>query len=228
MIARVRPAWITLGLAVVAATTAVAATSPGPALGDSGLPFEHVFSDRGEPPTLHYRARYGQPGALHVLEVWRDGGRRLVRRTDDAIETHVARPTGGPGFQMVVLDLRRKLETRITRDELYRIGNFTDWFDLAHGLRHPKAAYMLSAGRAPASAPPPLSSCQWYTLVQGPRSTPLCWSLGLRLPMLMLDDAGRVLWQVTAVDRKPLPPEVFEIRDQGFVRNDAGQDISTD
>jgi hypothetical protein len=222
-----RAAPFVAALAAAAALTAASAATTAASPADPGLRFEQVFGDHGEPPALHYRARYGQPGASHRLEVWRDGERRLVRRTDDAIETHVARRPGDPGFQMVVLDLRRKIETRIARDDLYRIGNFTDWFDLAHGLRHPKAAYRLTASAAPRGARP-IEACRWYTLVQGGNSTALCWSAGARLPLLMFDNAGQVVWQVTAIERKAAPAAVFEVRDFGFVRNDVDHDISND
>lgn len=215
-----RLAWLALGLASVAAS---AAPAPG-----AGLRFEQVFSPLGEPAALHYLARYGAPGAAHRLEVWRDGERRLVRRTDDAIETHVVRQPGDPSFEMIVLDLRRRIETRVARDDLYRIGHFSDWFDLAHGLRHPNTAYRLTASAAPAHSPRPPEPCRWYTLTQGGRTTAVCWSAAAHLPLLMVDDAGQLLWQVTAIDRKPAPAEVFVVRDAGFVRNDAGMDISGD
>ncbi len=215
-------------IALLAACSTLAIAAPTARPVEPGLRFDQVFNDRGEPGTLHYEVRYGAPGEAHKLEVWREGERRLVRRTDDAIETHIARQPRDPGFQMVVLDLRRKIETRIARDDLYRIGNFTDWFDLAHGLRHPKAAYRLTASARPAQSPRPLEACDWYALAQGGRSTALCWSSRARLPLLMLDDSGRVLWQVTAIGRKPTPAAVFEVRDIGFVRNDADQDISGD
>jgi len=227
IIGAIRSALRTWPLALLT-TSLAAAGAPAAAPAGTDLRFEQVFSERGEPPALHYRARYGAPSASHWLEVWRDGERRLVRRTDDAIETHVTRRPGDPGFEMVVLDLRRKIETRIARDDLYRIGNFTDWFDLAHGLRYPKAAYRLTVSAAPAHSPRPLEACSWYTLTQVGRSTALCWNASARLPLLMVDDAGQVLWQVTAIERKAAPAAVFEVRDFGFVRTDAGQDISDD
>ncbi|MDQ2735427.1 MAG: hypothetical protein M3Y55_10655 [Pseudomonadota bacterium] len=187
-----------------------------------------MFGDRGEPSALHFRARYFTAGASHSLEVWRDGERRLVRRTDDAIETHVARQPGVPAYQMVVLDLRRRIETRIARDDLYRIGQFTDWYDLAHGLRHPKAAYHITAAVPTPHAPRPFGPCDWYALEQGGHVTQVCWSAHERLPMLMLGDGGRLLWQLAEVDQKRAPAAVFEVRDLGFVRNDATQDITGD
>ena len=224
----VRKAW-TLLATVWAATTALAAesaqvTAPAP----PGLRFEQVFSDHGEPRALHFQARFSAGGVSHNLEVWRDGQERLLRRTDDAIETHVARKPGTPFFELVVLDLRRKIETRITRDDLYRIGSFTDWFDLAHGLRYPKGGYLLTASAAPAQAPQTVEPCNWYTLVTGSRRTALCWDTGVYLPLVMIDEAGRLLWQVTSVERKPPPAAVFEVHDHGFVRANASQDIDRD
>lgn len=212
-----------LGLAAAAAT----AVQAGPEA--AGSRFDQVFSARGEPAALHYRATYTAHGATHRLEVWRDGDRRLVRRTDDAIETHVARPGDGAAYQMVVLDLRRKIETRVTRDDLYRIGNFTDWFDLAHGLRHPKAGYTLTA--LPATEAPKLATtvpCRWVVLAQGAVETHICWSESVHLPIAMLDGGGKTLWQVDAVSQSKIPGDIFEVHDQGFVRNDASRDISGD
>ncbi|MDE2367343.1 MAG: hypothetical protein KGN16_00090 [Burkholderiales bacterium] len=145
------------GLLVAAWAALAVPTKAGAAATPPALTFEQAFSHRGEPTALHYRARYGRPGASHSHEVWRDGERRLVRRTDNAIETHVAHRPGDPQFQVVVLDLRRKTEKRIARDDLYRIGNFTEWFDLAHGLGHPRAEYHLTAVAAPTGAPRPLA-----------------------------------------------------------------------
>ena len=183
---------------------------------------------QGEPAALHFRARYLSRGAAHQVELWRDGDRRLVRRTDGAIEIHVARSAGDPAYQMVVLDLRRKIESRLTRDDMYRIGSFTDWFDLAHGLRQPKAGYHLASSSAPAGAPTPVKSCKWYVLEQAGRKSQVCWSTQEHLPMLILADDGKAVWEVTEVTRAPVPPAVFQLHDVGFVLNDAHQDITGD
>ena len=65
------------------------------------LKFEQVFSEKGEPSALHYQAVFIAKGAEHQLEVWRDGERRVKRRTDDAIETYAFRKPGDPEFQHV-------------------------------------------------------------------------------------------------------------------------------
>lgn len=191
------------------------------------LRFDEVFREAGEPPKVHFRASYLLQGKVHQLEVWRDGS-QLVRRTDDVIETHVARDPKSPSYRMVVLDLQRKIETSVDRDDLYRIGNFTEWFDLAHALRHPRSTYRLTAEQAPSGAPRSFASCRWFALQQGGARTDICWSDRERLPMLMLDAHARVSWQVTAIDHDRISASTFRIGDRGFVRNDASQDISGD
>ena len=224
-----RRALVAASLLVAAAASAVPGPIPGnAAAAGAGLRFEDIFTEVGEPAALHYRATFMAHGKHHALEVWRDGGRRLVRRTDEAIETYVTRRPGDPDYQMVVLDLRRKIETRITRDDLYRIGNLTDWFDLAHGLRHPKAAYRLTAIQVPAGASRPLEACRWYALEQSGKTTQVCWSARQHLPMQIVADHAQVVWQVTLVEQAPGPAAVFQVRDFGFVKNDAHQDISGD
>ena len=208
-------------LAVTAGTTVVSKQS-------SELRFDQVFQENGEPAFLHYQAIYRAPRGPHTLEVWRDGERHLVRRTDDTIETHVDHRPGDPSFLMVVLDLKRKIETQISRDDLFRIGQFTEWFDLAHGLRYPRGAYRLTTSVVPAQSPKSIKPCSWYALDQDGRTTSVCWSKAEHMPLLLLDGTGQVLWQVTSVDLKPVAAPVFEIHDIGFVRNDADRDISND
>ncbi len=193
-----------------------------------GLRFEEVFADRGEPASLHYDAHYVTHGQKHQLSVWRHGDRGLVRRTDTAIETHVTRQPGDPAYEMTVLDLQRKIATHITRDDLYRIGSFTDWFDLAHGLRHPAAGYRLVSAGMPAGAPQPLEQCGWYALEQVGHTTHICWSTRNRIPLLMLSEDGQVVWQVVELSRGALSATVFDLHDEGYIRNDARQDISGD
>jgi hypothetical protein len=208
------------------AALCVAAAVPLAASG-AGFRFDEAFSERGEPRALHYRAEFTSGGAQHRVDVWRDGARRLKRRTDDAVEIYAFRAPGDPEFRMSVLDLRRRIHTRIDRTNLYRVGSFTDWFDLAHGLKHPKAAYRLTATRAPDGAGHSIAPCRWYELSQERRATHVCWSSALRIP-LVIEEGGALVWRVTAVDRKPIAPGTFDVHDEGFVRNDANEDIERD
>ena len=193
-----------------------------------GLTFEQAFSDRGEPGALHYVVALDSRGAEHRLEVWRDGDRRLKRRTDEAVEIYAFREARGPEFRLSILDRKRRIHTRIDRTNLYRIGSFTDWFDLAHGLKHPRGSYRLVQARAPGGAPKSVEPCRWYELVQEARTAHVCWSELSRIPLVIQTQDGRVSWRVTALDRRPIPASAFEIDDEGFVRNDAGADIEGD
>lgn len=212
-----------LRFATLCVAAAVSLAAPA-----KGLSFEQVFSEKGEPRTLHYEAIFTAKGAEHQLEVWRDGDRRLKRRTDEAIETYAFRKPGDAEFQMSVLDRKKRIHTQIDRTNLYRIGNFTDWFDLAHGLKHPMGEYRVAKAQAPDGAAKAITACQWYDLTQGGRTTHICWSAQSRLPMVIQGQNGEVLWRVAALDRKPIPEKTFEIHDEGFIRNDANQDIERD
>lgn len=190
--------------------------------------FEQVFSTAHEPPQLHYRVQFVANGGPHVLEVWREGDRRLKRATDRAVVTHALHKPGDPGYVMVVLDLRRRISTHIDRTNLYRIGNFTDWFDLGHGLRHPQGKYNVLSASAPKGIPEPLRPCQWFALTQGMQTTKICWDRIDALPMLIVGADGRAAWRVTALDTRPIMPAVFHVADKGFIHNDASRDISGD
>lgn len=189
--------------------------------------FEEVFSTRGEPRTLHYQALFSVQGSEHRLEVWRDGD-KLKRSTDKVIDTYVFRQHGSAEYQMSVLDRKKKIHTRIGRTNLYRIGNLTDWFDLAHGLKHPVGAYKVAKAQAPDGAPKDATGCQWYDLTQNDRTTHICWGMKDRLPMVIQAKNGEVVWKLTSVDTKPIPAKTFEIHDEGYIRNDANEDIEGD
>lgn len=193
-----------------------------------GLRFEQVFNEKGEPRTLHYRAEFSSRGARHQVEVWRDGERRMKRRTDDAIEVYAFRKQGDEEFHLSILDMKKRIHTRIDRTNLYRIGNFTDWFDLAHGLKHPKGEYRLDRVHAPDGAPQAIGSCQWFDLDQDNRTAHICWSAQSRIPLVIQAQDGEAVWRVTAMDWKPIPAKTFQVHDAGFIRNDANQDIESD
>ncbi len=220
----------TLAALALAAATTPALAAPGRAS------FEQAFSTAGEPARLHYTVAFVSRGAPHRLEVWRDGDRRVKRVTDGAVTTFAFHRPGSPDFKLSILDARRRIHTRIDRTDMYRIGQFTDWFDLTHGLRHPKAAYVLTAGSAPAGAPRPVRACTWWDLTQGARTVHVCWSPTVRLPLLIVDprappgpgSAAGVVWRVASVSEASAPPGAFRIHDRGYVRNDADDDISQD
>ena len=217
------------GLGLQLATLCVAAAvSVDVSAATSERTFEQVFNDQGEPSALHYQVVFTSEGAEHRLEVWRDGSRRLKRRTDETIETYAFRKPGDPEFHMSILDMKKRIHTRIDRTNLYRIGNFIDWFDLAHGLKRPMGKYRVAKAQPPDGVPKAIDACQWYDLIQGERTTHVCWSMQSRLPLVIQPRGGEVVWRVVALDRKPIPAKTFEIHDEGFVRNDANRDIEND
>ncbi|WP_426113067.1 hypothetical protein [Massilia sp. PWRC2] len=189
--------------------------------------FEQIFNTKGEPAATHFKATFVANGAEHQLEVWREAN-RIRRLTDGSAEVFAVRKTGSDGYRLSVLDLKKKIHTDIDRDNLYRMGNFTDWFDLGHGLRHPKGPYHLSAATAPTGAATPVAPCSWIDLEQQGRVTHVCWSAKSRLPLLMQADDGRTIWRLSSVDHKPLAAATFVIDDAGFVRNDANRDMAQD
>ena len=211
---------------ITAACFCMALSCSGAQAGE--LRFEQAFDVGSASGALHYQAVYGAGSGLHRVEVWRDGALRVRRRTDDRIEIHAARDAGSAEFRMSVLDLEKRIHTTVSRSNLYRIGSFTDWFDLAHGLRHPAGAYALKAIEAPAGAPAPVQSCSWFELAQNGQASRICWSTLDQVPMLILSAAGDVAWRIDALERKPIVPDTFTIRDDGYVRNDADQDIEPD
>lgn len=192
------------------------------------LRFEQAFDTSGGQAALHYQANYSAGSTRHRVEVWRDGDRRVRRRTDDRIEIHASREAGSAEFEMSILDLEKRIHTTVSRSNLYRIGNFTDWFDLAHGLRHPRGAYRLGSIAAPVGAPAPLQSCSWFELAQDGQASRICWSAQEQVPMLVLSANGDAVWRITALDRQPITQEALAIHDDGFLRNDANQDIEPD
>ncbi|MFC5499695.1 hypothetical protein ACFPOE_19285 [Caenimonas terrae] len=215
-------------LAIVATTPALAGATAATAPANAGLSFARVFAAGDERGPMHFKAVYVTDKAEHQLELWREGATRLKRLTDADIETHVTRQRGGAEFDMTVIDRRRKILTRIARTNLYRIGNQTDWFDLAHGLRHPKGDYRLARTDAPPGAPAAVGSCTWYTLTQAGRVAQICWSARHQLPLTILGQDGQVRWRVTELDQRPIAPSVFAVDGRGYVRNDANQDIERD
>lgn len=192
------------------------------------LDFDKTFSDRNEPRQAHYRAIYVLNGSDHQVEVWRDRNVNLKRRTDDAIQTYVFRPPGEVEWKMVVLDLKQKIRTNVDRTNLLRIGHFTDWFSLAHSLTRPSGPYELFALHGPAPSASPIAACRWYLLTQGDRLSKVCWSAAWHVPLLITDRNDKVQWKIIDIRSSPMPAEVFEVNDRGFLHNDANADITAD
>ncbi|MCL2724076.1 MAG: hypothetical protein FWD69_06520 [Polyangiaceae bacterium] len=211
------------GAALLAAAPVAAASGKIPT-------FESIFQAGSEPVSLSYRATFEAQDGPHTLQVWRDGQSRLRRKTDEAVDAYVIRNTADPvEYQMTVVDYRKRITTRIDRNNLIRLGHFSDWFDLAHGLRHPAGTYRLAPTTAPAGAPKPISACRWYALTQGNDIHRICWSTREHLPMVIWSDrTSSAVWHVAAVEHGPIDNDVFLLHDAGFAHTDANADIDRD
>lgn len=199
-----------------------------PATAPANSSFDKVFATAGEPRQLRFTVLYRNADGIHRLAVWRDGQRRLKRVTDGQVTTLVHRSRYGPDFSMQVLDPRRHTSTHVDRNSLYRVGQFTEWFDLAHGLRHPVNAYRLTARTALSPMPRVPASCRWYDLVAQGRATSICWDAADKVPLLIATGPSRPIWRVLSIDRGPIAPDTFAPNDRGYIHDDATRDISND
>lgn len=211
------PVWAAFFLSISAA--APAATP--------ALSFETTFSALKEPAALHYKASYQDARGSHEVEVWRDGQNRLRRRTDARLDVYVTR-LRDEDLHISVLDHSRRMRTDVSRSSLYQLGQFSDWFGLAHSLNKPHGAYVLQKLAAPGATEAALAPCQWYQLDAGAMHSRICWSVAYRLPLLIADAQGAVRWKVSVVDRDTAAAAVFEIADTGYIHVNADQDIKAD
>jgi hypothetical protein len=191
--------------------------------------FEQAFPTAGEPRWLHARVLFLAPDGVHRMELWRDGDARVKRATDAALVSVATHRPGDPAYDLHLLDLKRRISTRVSRDSLYRVGSFTDWFDLTHGLRHPLSRYTVTpTASVPASLPATPEPCRWWDLSQNGRVAHVCWGTRAHLPLLIAGANWRPGWRVVALDTRPIPAAAFTLDDRGFVKNDANGDISPD
>lgn len=216
------------GFGSSAVTAALLIGAGAGAAASPALDFDHVFTAANEPAALHMRVLFRGPDGVHRMELWRDHDRRVKRVTDQAIVSLATHRAGEPGYQLTVLDLKKRIATQIDRTNLYRVGNFTDWFDLTHGLRHPKGKYVLTSGTAPAGMPASAAPCDWYRLTQGERTTSICWDAKHRVPVLIASGDHHPIWRVTEIDSKPVPAATYLLDIRGFTVNDANRDIERD
>lgn len=193
------------------------------------LEFEKVFSTAKEPATLHYQAVYEDARGRHELEVWREGQHRLRRRTDHALDVLAEREKDGE-VKLTVFDHNRRIRTDISRSSLYRVGQFTDWFGLAHGIRKPAASYMLTRLAYAPGGEATTFPCRWYALESGEQRSRICWNNTVGLPIAITDAAGHVRWKILAAasGADAVSPSQFQVGDAGYIHVNADDDIQAD
>jgi hypothetical protein len=163
-----------LAAASTAPPVAAAATPP------TTLSWERAFPVERAAPDVHLEATFhGSDGKPHRLELWRHGRTFLHRKTDDQLDLYVVARSGND-YAYRFFDHRRHVVTGVRRDNLYRLGVFSDWFGLAHVVDRPKAAFELRAVAEP-HPETPRRDCAWRELVTGKDDATrtvarICWS----------------------------------------------------
>ena len=165
-----------LGAAAVGAiAVATAATAGEP------VRWERLFVADGA-PALHAKARYHDAqGKEHRLELWRSG-RALRRDTDEKLSMIVERRAGGDDEYHVVQRGEGGRAYDVSRDALNRIGNFPEWTQLATLLTRPHGEVRVEAGGQGKTA---AGACRWYEATADKARERICWSSGLKLPLVV-------------------------------------------
>ncbi len=211
-------------LSAVAAVPAVTADAAAAAC--AAPRFDQAFATGAAPAHFHARFAYRAPDGVHHVELWRDGAARLRRDTDGRLVTIATRARARDAdFRLDLLDRPRRLHTVVDRTSLYQVGRFTDWDDLAFGLRRPAGRYRVIP-LAPEGAG--LAPCRWFALESAGRQTRICWSREQAFPMLIRDAHGQIIWRVTAFDHAAPAAALFRPDDKGYIVNIATRDIAGD
>lgn len=166
--------------------------------------------------SLHYRAHYfDTAGTRHELEVWRDKDRRLRRDSDGILSIFVDhRGDGDDAFEVV--DRRRQVRMQVGKNQLHRLGLFSDWASLASGISEPRRAYSLKRVRGAA-----IKGCVWYQLDR----QRLCISRKLGVPLRIEDLEHRPQFEIDQHDSEPIAEAIFD-RDPSQVVLSVDRDLA--
>lgn len=144
-----------------------------------GLSWEGAFGSRATRPGVYLRAKLEDgAGGAHGLELWREGEKRLRRRSDDVLEIAVedVGPPGAPAYAFTVADLRDHTVRRLTPEQARRLGPVYTWWSLAHLLGLPAPRSTLQRAPEPGLKVGP-ARCDWYRYVpEGLPEERICWS----------------------------------------------------
>ena len=138
----------------------------------------------------------GSDGATHRLQLWRRGSEFLHRRTDALLDLYLRQTEKKGDYAYRLIDHRRRVSMDVSRNQLYRIGVFSDWFGLAHVLDRPKAEFVVRV--VPPLPKERLTDCSWRLLVRGGKQTKdharICWSTKWGLPMSIRGRGAKGEW----------------------------------
>jgi hypothetical protein len=202
--------------------------------GQPTLTWEEAFPIASAPGDVHVEAHFqGSDGVEHRLSLWRHGSAFLHRRTDEALDLYVSRTSSTSDYAYRLMDHRRRIVMDVRRNQLYRIGVFSDWFGLAHLIDRPKTAFTLRA--LPVSAREKRQDCTWRLLVRGAGNATdasrVCWSEAWGIPLSIRTKDARGEWtERFTVDRmEAIPPSTdgpaLPSAPDGYASFDAGKEI---
>ena len=225
------------------AVCALACCCCAPAFAEpAALDWEAAFPVEGAAKDVYLDAHFvGSDGTSHRLQLWRHGAQFLRRRTDEALDLYVHQAERAGDYSYRLIDHYRRVSIDVRRNQLYRIGVFSDWFGLAHVLDRPKTEFV---ARTVAALPqerqlPRLKEsqmdCAWRSLQRGNRRsqdiTRICWSAKWGLPLSIRARGPKGEWtEQFTVDRvESLSPTldgaVLQAVPDGYAAFDAGNEI---
>jgi hypothetical protein len=179
------------------------------------LSWERVFSLAGAPALVHAQVHYlDSGGGSHSLELLRQGDRRVVRKTDGALELLAERNARGE-VDYALADLRRARLIQVNRTSLHRIGVMSDFGSLAALVARPATAHVLTASLRPVEKST-LGTCRWLHVdVTAPAGQPareICWSDRWKLPLHIEVARGEQWTRVLEVDSVDARVDVRALR----------------
>jgi hypothetical protein len=205
-----------------------ALTSATVAVGEPAESWQTAFpqSPAVAQESIYFEARYiDASGIEHRQEVWREGARRLRRMTDGRLDLKVERGTDGE-YQYRLADRDRHIMILADRTSLYRVGIFSDWEGLAHGLSEPRGRYELTTSDG-ALERIGIAPCVWtmMTMKTDSQSTSrICWSSDWGVPISIQIKRGNdwvTQFEITEVRTFEPADATFQIDGIGYVEIDA-------
>jgi hypothetical protein len=143
--------------------------------------WERLFTADGA-PAVHAKMRYRDAqGQEHRLELWRTK-QALRRDTDEKLSMIVEHKAGGDDEYHVVQRGEGGRAYDVKRDSLYRMGTFPDWTQLATLLTRPSGEVHVEAGGLGKTA---AGACRWYEASTDKARERICWSTGVKLPLVV-------------------------------------------
>jgi hypothetical protein len=182
--------------------------------------------DSAAQQSIYFEARYiDARGVEHHQQVWREGSSRLRRVTDDRLDLTVERDTDGE-YQYRLGDRARHIMILADRTSLYRVGIFSDWEGLAHGLSEPRGPYELATpgGALELSG---IARCAWTTMTMKTdfqSTNRICWSADWGVPIsIQIKRGNDWVTQFAIMEVRTFEPSdaTFQIDGIGYVEIDA-------